>query len=155
MELRIERVVAATPEATTLLTELDDYLGGLYEPQQRHALPLDRLFQPNIRFFIARFGEAPVGCGGVGWYDGYAEVKRMYSRPAARGRGVGKALLARIEADARAAGYAVLRLETGIRQAEAIGLYRRCGFRECPPFADYAAMSEAQIGTSRFFEKPL
>ena len=59
--------------------------------------------------------------------DGYAEVKRMYAREQARGRGIGKALLARIDAEARNAGKRVLRLETGIHQGVAIGLYERWG----------------------------
>jgi Acetyltransferase (GNAT) family len=57
-----------------------------------------------------------VGCGGVAAFEDYAEVKRMYTRPAARGRGVAKALLYRIEDEARRANKSVLRLETGVLQ---------------------------------------
>jgi ribosomal protein S18 acetylase RimI-like enzyme len=79
-------------------------------------------------------------CGrlrGVVMFDDYAEVKRMYTRPTARGRGIGKALLRRSEGETRAAGKFVLRLETGIRQQEAIGLYERMGFRQRGPFGPY------------------
>ena len=69
-----------------------------------------------------------VGCGGVALFDDYAEVKRMYTRPAVRGVGLAKALLRRIEDEARAVGAPVLRLETGIHQQEAIGLYEVRGF---------------------------
>ncbi|HEX3953756.1 MAG TPA: GNAT family N-acetyltransferase [Stellaceae bacterium] len=151
----VASVAAPTPEAVAMLTELDAVLGAEYEPHQRHALSLDQLFQPGVRFFIASIDEAPVGCGGVALFADFAEVKRMYARPTVRGRGIGKALLARIEAEARAAGKPVLRLETGIHQKAAIGLYRRCGFRECGVFGQYAALAPAQIATSVFFEKPL
>ena len=88
-------------------------------------------------------------------FDGYAEVKRMYTREAARGRGVGKALLGRIEREARDASKPMLRLETGTLQAEAMGLYERCGFRGCGPFGHYAELPPHRIATSLFYEKPL
>ena len=155
MNLSIEPIAAPTTEAMALLEELDSLLGAMYEPEQRHSLSVEQLFAPNIRFFVARLHGQPAGCGGIAFSDGYAEVKRMYSRPPLRGRGIAKALLARLEQEARQAGHAVLRLETGIRQPEAIGLYERCGFRRCAPFGPYAAMNSAQIGTSLFYEKRL
>jgi putative acetyltransferase len=96
-----------------------------------------------------------VGCGGVAIFDGYAEIKRMYTRPAARGRGVAKALLRKIEEEARGAGKSVVRLETGNYQQEAIGLYERMGFQPRGPFGPYAAMPAHNIETSLFFEKAL
>jgi putative acetyltransferase len=108
-----------------------------------------------VRFFLARSDGMAVGCGGVALGDDYAEVKRMYTRPPARGRGVAKALLRQIEDEARSAGVPVLQIETGIRQHEAIGLYQAAGFRSCGPFGPYAAMPAARIETSLFFEKNL
>jgi putative acetyltransferase len=61
----------------------------------------------------------------------------------------------RIEDEARAAGKFVLRLETGIRQQEAIGLYKGMGFRPRGPFGHYASMPARNIETSLFFEKVL
>ena len=107
-----------------------------------------------MRFFLARLDGFAVGCGGVAVFDD-AEVKRMYTRPAARGRGVGKALLLRIEDEARGAGKSILRLETGTSQQEAIGLYERRGFRPRGPFGPYAAMPARNVETSLFFEKVL
>src|ERR1700730_10569866 len=108
--ITIERLFAATPDASKLIEELDQLLGALYDSGQRHGLSIEQVFQPNVRFFVARLGDQAVGCGAVALFDGYAEVKRMYTREAARGRGVGKALLARIEAEARAARKPILRL---------------------------------------------
>ena len=108
-----------------------------------------------MRFFLARLDGLAVGCGGVAIFDGYAEVKRMYTRPAARGQGIAKALLRRIEEEARDAGKRVLLLETGTYQREAIGLYKRMRFRPRGPFGPYAAMPASNIATSLFFEKEL
>jgi ribosomal protein S18 acetylase RimI-like enzyme len=155
VSVAIEPVFAPTTEAIELLGELDQILGAAYEPEQRHALSIDQLFQPDIRFFIARLNGAAVGCGGVALLDDYAEVKRMYTRAAARGRGVGKALLARIQAEARKAGKQMLRLETGVHQTAAIGLYEGWGFRRREPFGHYAELPPHTIATSVFYEKML
>jgi putative acetyltransferase len=155
MEITIERLCAATPDATGLVAELDEVLGALYEPEQRHGLSIEQVFQPNVRFFVARIGDRAVGCGAVALFDGYAEVKRMYTREAARGRGVGKALLCCVETEARDAGKPMLRLETGTLQAAAIGLYEGCGFRACGPFGHYAGLPPHRIATSLFYEKRL
>jgi GNAT superfamily N-acetyltransferase len=151
----IDPVPALTREVEELLTELDEILGAVYAPEQRHALSIDRLFQPDIRFYLARLDGEAMGCGGVALFDDYAEVKRMYARVPARGRGIGKALLARLEAEAREAGKSLLRLETGIHQTAAIGLYERWGFRRRGPFGHYAELPPDAIATSLFYEKPL
>ena len=155
MNVAVEPAPAATPEATKLLAELDQILGAAYEADQRHALSVEQLFQPGIRFFIARLNGEAVGCGGVALFGDYAEVKRMYTREAARGRGVGKALLARIEVEARKAAIRVLRLETGVHQTAAIGLYEGWGFRRREPFGHYADLPPRSIATSVFYEKLL
>jgi putative acetyltransferase len=154
MSITIERVVEASPEVCDLIGELNDVLGAAYESHQRHGLSIERLFEPNVRFFLVRLDGLAVGCGGVATFDDYAEVKRMYTRPTARGRGVAKTLLRKIEDEARRANKSVLRLETGIHQQEAIGLYERMGFRPRGPFGQYAAMPSRNIETSLFFEKP-
>ncbi len=122
---------------------------------QRHGLSFEQLFEPHVRFFLARLDGLAAGCGGLAVFDDYAEVKRMYTRPAARGRGVAKALLRRIEGEARGANKSVLRLETGTYQQEAVGLYERMGFRLRDPFSPYAMMPACNIETSLFFEKAL
>jgi putative acetyltransferase len=155
MNIIIERVVEATPEVGDLIGELNDVLGAAYEAHQRHGLSIEQLFEPNVRFFLARLENLAVGCGGVALFDDYAEVKRMYTRPAARCRGVAKAVLRRIEYEANAAGAPLLRLETGRYQQEAIGLHKRMGFRPRRPFGPYAAMWPGTIETSLFFEKAL
>ena len=155
MSITIERVAEASPELHDLIGELNDILGAAYETHQRHGLSIDQLLEPHVRLFLARLDGVVVGCGGVAVFDDYAEVKRMYTRPAARGRGVAKALLYIIQDEARRANKSVLRLETGTYQREAIGLYERMGFRPRGPFGPYAAMQARNIETSLFFEKIL
>jgi putative acetyltransferase len=153
--LTIERATAATDEIRQLLAELDQALSGPYLPEQRHALSVDQLFEDNVRFFAARLDGVAVGCGGVAFYDGYAEVKRMFTRPAARRKGVAATLLRRLEDEARDAGHTVLRLETGRYQSEAIRFYEREGFERCEAFGDYLDLSAQAVETSVFYEKSI
>ena len=88
MSITVELVVRPTPEVHHLVGELNDVLGAVYEPHQRHGLSVEQLFEPHVRFFLARLDGIAVGCGGVAVLEDYAEVKRMYTRPAARGRGL-------------------------------------------------------------------
>jgi putative acetyltransferase len=154
-EILIERVESITDDVRALIFELDTELSVAYPPEQMHGLTLNSLFEPHIQFFIARIGNTPVGCGGVAFFDGFAEVKRMYVRKAERGGGVAQALLGHLESVARHAGVPVLRLETGVRQPAAIRLYERFGFRSCAAFGPYISMAPAAIKNSMFFEKDL
>jgi putative acetyltransferase len=148
-------VTAPTEEARVLVGELEEVLAAEYPPEQRHGLALDAIFKPNIRFFIARVDGVPAGCGGVALFADFAEVKRMYVRETARGRGIAPALLVQIERAVRDAGLMLLRLETGTRQQAALRFYEREGFRVCGSFGDYAAMAPHNIATSVFMEKRL
>jgi ribosomal protein S18 acetylase RimI-like enzyme len=97
---------------------------------------------------------AALGCGALRRLgDGVAEVKRMYVVPAARGRGVARAVLAALEAAANERGWTTLRLETGPLQPEAIGLYRGAGYRQIGAFGDYDGDPDA--ADSLFFERVL
>jgi putative acetyltransferase len=136
-----------------LIGELEEVLAAEYPPENRHGLALDAIFRPHVRFFVARLDGEPVGCGGLALFDGFAEVKRMYVRPAARGLGVARAILDRLEAETRAANLHVLRLETGDKQTDALRLYYRYGFADCGPFGHYASLPLQAISTSVFLEK--
>lgn len=153
--ITIERVTAPTTEVIGLLDALNAALAGPYTTEQRHALPVDRLFQPNIRFFVVRQDSEAVACGGIGFYDGFAELKRMYAKPSVRGRGVAKKLLAHLETEAINTGQPFVRIETGIYQREALRFYERAGYRRCDAFGPYAALPPAAIETSVFYEKRL
>jgi putative acetyltransferase len=151
--ITIERAVEATPQMHDLIGKLNDVLGAAYESHQRHGLSIVQLFEPRVHFFLARLDGFAVGCGGVAVFEDYAEVKRMYTRPAARGRGVAKALLYRIEDEARRANKSVLRLETGVLQREAIGSLRDHGVSTLRPVRTLRDDASLNIETSLFFEK--
>ncbi len=153
--ISVELIAWPSDEVRALVFELEEVLAAEYPPEQRHGLSIDAIFQPNIRFFLARVDGRAIGCGGVALFPDFAEVKRMYVRPEARGRGNADAVLARLEAETRAAGLAVLRLETGDRQLAAMRFYERAGFRRCGAFGAYAAMPRSAIATSVFYEKPV
>jgi putative acetyltransferase len=153
--ISVELIASPSDDVRALIAELEAVLGAEYPPEQRHGLSIDAIFQPHVRFFVAHMDGRAVGCGGVALFSDFAEVKRMYVRTQARGRGVADAVLARIEAEVRAAGLAVLRLETGDRQLAAMRFYERAGFRRCDAFGAYAAMPRSSIATSVFYEKPV
>ena len=127
------------PDVIALIEALDAYANALYPPESNHLLDIGALCDPAVTFLVVRDGSEAVGCGAVlrdrrGW----GEVKRMYVRPDQRGRGIGRRVLAEIDAIARDSRFPMLRLETGIHNTEALALYRRAGFAECTAFGDYA-----------------
>lgn len=135
-------VVAAgdpdSPEARTLLAELDHYLASLYPGHTVPGVDFFSLRDRSVTFFLANFEGEAVGCGAYQLLDpGSAEIKLMYLRPDLRRRGFGKSILASIEQSARHAGVHKLLLEAGRNQSEALGLYERFGFHSTAPFADY------------------
>jgi putative acetyltransferase len=109
-------------------------------PESVHAMPIERLRAPDVTFWSAWEGNELAGCGALKRLDAkHGEIKSMRAAPRYRGRGVGKAILLHLMAEARARGYSRLSLETGRPAAflPARQLYESHGFVECPPFADY------------------
>ena len=155
LSLVIERATRPTTEVLGLLQALNEALSEGYTAEQRHALSIDQLFQPPVRFFVARSGHEAVACGGVAFLDGFAEVKRMFAKPSVRGTGVAGAVLKHLEDEARQVGETILRLETGIHQHEALRFYEKAGFRRRDAFGAYLEKPPHTIATSVFFEKRL
>jgi len=92
---------------------------------------------PNGAFFVAGDGERLVGCAGWRRHGDDAELKRLYTAPEARGRGLARRMLATVEESARAAGCARLILEMGDKQPEAIALYESAGYLKIEDFGFY------------------
>jgi putative acetyltransferase len=155
ISLSLQQIDFPTDDARTLLSELDAELNTAYSPEQRHGFNIARLFRPNIIFLLAFLDTRPVGCGGIAFEPDFAELKRMYVRPDARGRGVAQAILARLEAEASRKGIARITLETGDAQSAAIRFYERAGFKRCGPFGDYVAMPPPAIECSVFLDKTI
>ncbi|HEY0603941.1 MAG TPA: GNAT family N-acetyltransferase [Herpetosiphonaceae bacterium] len=138
MTTTITRERPDTPDSTALIMELEDYLQPLYPAESQHGFSVERLLAEDVAFFLLRSNGIAASCGGIQMVDGeYAEVKRMYVRPRFRGAGFGKLMLDHLAGYARANNISLLRLETGIHQPEAIGLYERMGFYRIPPFGPY------------------
>ena len=92
---------------------------------------------PRGAFFVALDGHDMIGCAGWRAHGEDAELERMYTASAARGRGVARRLLAAIEESARANGHKRVILETGDRQPEAIALYESAGYQRIEDFGFY------------------
>nr|TFG52734.1 MAG: GNAT family N-acetyltransferase [Hyphomicrobiales bacterium] len=154
-KIEIERVLKPRAEIRALVEELDRDLSQKYAPETRHALDLDKLFEPHIRLFIARIEGEAVGCGGVALFSEFAEIKRMYVRPESRGCGVAVAIMARVISESVLAGLKIIRLETGTRSFAALRFYERSGFRVCDMFEPYSSMAPAKTVASVFMEMRL
>jgi putative acetyltransferase len=137
-EFCVRAIDPNSPEATELLAALDEYQSGLYPAESTHLLPAAELARPGAVFLGAFAGNRMVGCCGYVRCDEYGEMKRLFVRPDARGRGVGELLVAELERRARADGLPVLRLETGVRQPAAVRLYERAGYARRGPFGGYS-----------------
>jgi len=125
-------------DAVQLITELESHLATLYPQESRHGYSVEKLLREGVAFFVARLDGHLAGCGGIQLVGAeYGEIKRMYVRPAFRGIGLGKLMLAHLADYARQRGVDNLRLETGIHQVEAISLYERFGFVRIRPFGPY------------------
>jgi putative acetyltransferase len=132
------------PDVIALLEASDRYHAALYPSESNHLVSIESLMTPNSHFLVARGSDGwALGCGAILLSEDpgtmTAELKRMWVAPATRGSGLGRRLLEALEAAAIREGVTVLRLETGISQPEAIGLYRAAGFSERGPFGSYTA----------------
>jgi putative acetyltransferase len=138
----IPEIVATRPDsadAVALIAELDAHLGARgYPLASRHGYSVEKLLRDGVAFFVTRCDGVAAGCGGVQLYGTeYAELKRMYVRPAFRQRGLGRSMLDHLAEYSRQHGATLLRLETGIHEDAAIHLYESFGFRRRAPFGEY------------------
>jgi putative acetyltransferase len=125
------------PDVMALVGELDCMFAELYPAESNHLLDIETLAKPDIRFFVVRREGEALACGALRIKENYAEVKRVYVRPKARGLKLGHLIMQRLEEEARRASLAVVKLETGIHQPEALGLFAAAGFTRCGSFGDY------------------
>jgi DNA-binding MarR family transcriptional regulator/GNAT superfamily N-acetyltransferase len=129
--------------------ELAGRFDGGFDPARSIPAGDEELTRPSGFILVATLHGEPVGCGAVKLHPGGpAEIKRMWAAPAVRGLGLGRRLLAELEARAAASGASAGRLETNGTLTEAISLYRSAGYREVPAFND-------EPYAHHWFEKPL
>ena len=139
MLIRVDDLAGA--EIRGLLAE---HLRSMHEfspPESVHALDIDGLRRPEITFWTAWSEAELLGCGALKELDpAHGEIKSMRTAAAHRRKGVGRAMLQHIVAEARRRSYSRLSLETGSMRAfePARKLYESFGFTYCAPFADYS-----------------
>jgi GNAT superfamily N-acetyltransferase len=129
--------------ARTLIAELSAELAAIYPDfmtgDGSGAFKPEDVLVPRAVFVVAWRGDEPIGCGALRpMSEAVAEVKRMYVRPSRRGVGISRLILSALEDQARGFDYHVLRLETGTRQQEAIGLYESSGYQRMDCYGVYA-----------------
>ena len=160
-QLKVEPVPLSSDVARRLIDALNAELSAAYsEPGANHFRLDPAEVGPGAgAFVVATWRGEPVGCGALRCLrdaasiaelgTGVGELKRMYVAPAMRGRGVGRALLERLEQEARDLQLTRLVLETGTRQLDALRLYRAAGFAEIPPYGEYVASAATSVCMSK------
>lgn len=136
-KLTVQRISPLLPAFAKLTAALDAYQQSLYPDASNHLDSIDRLIEEDAVVFGAFHDDLCVGCGALKCGEGVGELKRMYVLPEARGQGAARLLLGALEQAARDAGVSIVRLETGIHQHEAIGLYRKAGYESRGPYGNY------------------
>jgi putative acetyltransferase len=148
---RIEDADPRSAAACALLAELDVDLVARYPGVPFPVPDAAALVEAGGRFVIAWDDATALGCGALKLREaGTAEIKRMFVRPEGRRRGIARAILDELEAEARRRGCRRLLVETGWNQPEAIALYERAGFAPVACYGEYAGNPY-----SRCFEKRL
>jgi len=137
-----------SPVADRLIADLNAELLAMYPEAGATHFRLDaEEVAPGRGVFVVAFvGDAPVGCGAMRRIDPETgELKRMYVVPSARGTGIGRALVAALEREARQIAIRHLVLETGIRQIAALALYKQTGFRQIPLYGEYQQSAATSV----------
>jgi putative acetyltransferase len=128
------------PEAAELMSELSAELARRYDYMEDGSggfKPEDAL-GPRGAFVMGRVGGNPVACGAIRPLEqDVAELKRVFVKVGFRGRGYSRVIVNELERQARVRAYKVMRLETGIRQPEAISLYESMGYHQIPKYGEY------------------
>ncbi|HKT02340.1 MAG TPA: GNAT family N-acetyltransferase [Rugosimonospora sp.] len=133
----------------------DRLLAQLLREQQAELATVDGTvpysLRDGIEYVMGYLDGRPVACGGLQHLEPeVGEIKRMYVRPAHRGRGFSRLILAALEERAAVRGYHTVRLETGTMLTAALGLYRSAGYSPIPAYGEYAGNPQ-----SACFEKSL
>ena len=139
-DLRFEQTDPEVLPASELLAQMRVELNDVYDSFNRldnPALVPDELRGPDGAYLVGYEGAEAVAGGGLRRLDdGVAEIKRMFVCPAARSRGVARALLEALEQTALELGYERIRLDTGPKQVHGLALYRSAGYVDVPPYND-------------------
>jgi putative acetyltransferase len=133
----IERQERVTADLQDLLRASDAYMAARYPAESNHLVDIDALLGQDFEFYALKADATPVACIAIRLCDGYAELKRLFVKPEWRGKRLGKHLLTFALGRCRELGLGIVRLETGIHQPEASGLFESLGFRQIGAFGAY------------------
>jgi GNAT superfamily N-acetyltransferase len=135
------KIIAADPKdaaAVDLIQALDSETQRRCPGEPVFGIDADGFIDRGGVFLLGFVAGSPVACGALRPIDdGVFEVKRMYVRDEFRGRGLSRLMFSKLELMARDIGCCMLRIETGDKQPEALGLYRSVGFAETQRFGPY------------------
>lgn len=148
--IRINRTNSEDPDFVQLVKELDAYLAIKDGDEHDFYDQFNKL--DSIKHVVVLYKEdEPVACGAIKEYEkGSVEIKRMFVKPEARNKGYASKVLRILELWAKELGYEKCILETGTRQIEAIGLYKRNNYKRIKKYGPYE-----QMENSLCFEKIL
>ena len=139
-DLAIEYLDPDSAEVQALLAVSDAYYVDLYPAESNHLESSDDLKKPNVLFVGCRIDGQLVASGAAKIMqdeDGYAEIKRVFVIDEHRGKGLSSMVMCFLETELQGRGVSLFRLETGVRQPEALGLYRKLGYLERGSFGSY------------------
>ena len=148
--VKLLRTDSDHPDFRALVAKLDAYLAFI--DGDDHAFYAQYNKVDLIKHVVVAYeNEIPLACGAIKAYDlATMEVKRMYTNPESRGKGLASKVIGELESWATELGYTKCVLETGIRQPEAISLYHKLGYQLIENYGQYA-----EVETSVCFEKNL
>lgn len=136
--LEIRQVPPDDRDLRALIGRLDRELLQLYPAQGIFGVDFSNPKVREMTFCVAYANGAPAGCGGLRPLDkNSAELKRFFVEKDFRGKGIAGMMLQFLEGKAREQGFMVVKLETGPKQPEAIGLYRKYGYKEIEAYGEY------------------
>lgn len=139
-EIKIESDDPRVEDVRELLERHREFTDAHSPPEDVHALDVEGLLASEVTFFSCRLGGELLAVGALKQLGGrHAELKSMHTGLAARGRGIGRAMVEHLLGIARDRGLERVSLETGSMAAfaPARSLYVSAGFRPCEPFGDY------------------
>jgi putative acetyltransferase len=139
--MRVSPTDPASEASVLLIAQSDSYLKSLYPPESQHLESVAALQLPNVMFFGGYFGNEMVACGAVKVLQDnicYGEIKRVFVVEQWRRRGLSRQIMGGIEQYLKEISVSLARLETGIKQPEALALYASLGYEVREPFGKYS-----------------
>lgn len=141
--LTLQRTDSTNPDFIELVRHLDADLAERDGKDHSFYAQFNKI--DRIKHAIVAYeDDRPVGCGAIKEYaPDTMEIKRMYTSPGHRGKGIARNVLSELELWASELSYTKCILETGKRQPEAIALYKKCGYQIIPNYGQYADVADS------------